>query len=131
MTRQEKIDKASTEWDKAYAIFHKADFEYTEIVAKATDDPEPQADDVETIRATGCESCAHKNLTHCPYWIGYKASCTCLQWIEYESEPAPVDVQAKAEAVAKAFIETHARMLTEYETCELVRLIVEQFTRKG
>jgi hypothetical protein len=51
MTRQEKIDKASTEWDKAYAIFHKADFEYTEIVAKATDDPEPQADDVETIRA--------------------------------------------------------------------------------
>jgi hypothetical protein len=44
---------------------------------------------------------------------------------------APVDVQAKAEAVAKAFIETHARMLTEYETCELVRLIVEQFSRKG
>jgi hypothetical protein len=54
MTRQEKIDKLETESIKAWSA-------YQEAIAHATDDPEPQADDVETI-AEGDEEAGEANL---------------------------------------------------------------------
>jgi hypothetical protein len=146
MTRQDKIDKASTEWDKAYAIFHKADFEYTEIVEKATDDPEPQADDVETI-AEGDEEAGEANLrnsyarTKAMHSKNY-ASVGDADWdaavlvdeidrlrAALTRLSAPVDVQARAEAVVQEFSDTYVMLSADTEY-ELSRLIVEQFTRK-
>jgi hypothetical protein len=198
MTRQEKIDKASTEWDKAYAIFHKADFEYTEIVAKATDDPEPQADrlTIDQIQALiNCDMHACKpgypcvldpgdgeSFTKCYGVWSDKAFKELLGIRQSKAEPqaddvetirnaiekgrewhdcgldenggvcddhrdrilktyddalaalsrlsAPVDVQARAEAVVDAFCDDYVN-LHPINKQELSRLIVEQFTRKG
>jgi hypothetical protein len=120
MTRQEKIDKCDAELVRAYQAWKEA-------VTIATDDPEPQADDEETIRALAKAKDILSKRTYIENDVfimhALNAALTRLS--------APVDVQTKAEEVAKVFIETYAQMLTEYETCELVRLIVEQFSRKG
>jgi hypothetical protein len=120
MTRQEKIDKCDAELVRAYQAWKEA-------VTIATDDPEPQADDVETIRALAKAKDILSKRTYIENDVfimhALNAALTRLS--------APVDVQTKAEEVAKVFIETYAQTLTEYETCELIRLIVEQFSRKG
>jgi hypothetical protein len=102
------------DWDRVYTIIDR-------VFGKATDDPEPQADDVKTIR--DALEFPYSGITLDEKKRKALAALSRLS--------APVDVQTKAEEVAKVFIETYAQTLTEYETCELIRLIVEQFTRKG
>jgi hypothetical protein len=128
MTRQEKIDKLETESIKAWSA-------YQEAIAHATDDPEPQADGVETIQDALDFALELQHLvlnTHISMGaLADKIESYIQKHITLTRLSAPVDVQTRAEAVARDFIENNAQMLTEYETCELVRLIVEQFSRMG
>jgi hypothetical protein len=95
------------------------------ILGVTTDDPKPQADDVETIRKT-FEAIIYsmgqaqifgndikREILNTERWA--KEALTRLS--------APIDVQAKAEAASVAFC--------AYCNHELIRLIVEQFSRKG
>jgi hypothetical protein len=129
MTRQEKIDKAHNEWDalldEAYAISDKADTKYKEwqeAIAEATDDPEPQADDVETILALAKAKDILSKRTYIENDVfimhALNAALTRLS--------APVDVHAKAEMIVDAF-NSYMHLMAGQKT-ELFRLIVEQFS---
>jgi hypothetical protein len=83
-------------------------------------DPDPQADDVETIRDALEFPYSGKTL--------YEKKRKALAALTRLS--APVDVQAKAEAVVDAFDADYAPLNVD-QKIELSRLIVEQFSRKG
>jgi hypothetical protein len=117
MTRQEKIDKLETESIKAWSA-------YQEAIAHATDDPEPQADDVETIRGLIESWKVFQWVYKSPSLDDVNKALTALTRLS-----APVDVQARAEAVVDAF-NSYMHLMAGQKT-ELFRLIVEQFTRKG
>jgi chromosome segregation ATPase len=165
MTRQEKIDKfyaeyskAHDEWDKAHSEWlkkdselvqasanldkasskrDKAEIELNKANAEAADDPEPQADDVDTIRDLEeveealqmAEKVGEETKNPTPWQFNTlmqvrrgKEALTRLS--------APVDVQARAEAVVQEFSDTYDMLSADTEY-ELSRLIVEQFSRKG
>jgi hypothetical protein len=96
-------------------------------VCKCTDDPEPQASDVETIQAL-------KDLLGFNMESYAVVRCKRVEWEQVEELlsrlSAPVDVQAKAEAVAEAFCNDYVN-LHPINKQELSRLIVEQFSSKG
>jgi hypothetical protein len=120
MKRKEKIEKLDAELKKATEAFRDA-------ICNATDDTEPQADDVETIRAL-------KDL------LGFNVEnyavvrCRRVEWSQVEELlarlSAPIDVQAKAEAVVEQFREGKY-VLSPIRSKDLYRLIVEQFSSKG
>jgi hypothetical protein len=89
--------------------------------AKPIDDPKPQADDVETIR-TYIDKWKRKSLTHKQAREEALAALSRLF--------APIDVQAKADAVVDEFADNYAP-LNELNKAELSRIIVEQFSSKG
>jgi hypothetical protein len=96
-----------------------------DVQAKAEaviDNPDPQADDVETIRALVEE---HGIAQEFDIDDGVKLVRFALTRLS-----APVDVQARAEAVVQEFSDTYVMLSADTEY-ELSRLIVEQFTRKG
>jgi hypothetical protein len=115
MTRQEKIDKCDAELVRAYQAWKEA-------VTIATDDPEPQADDEETIRALAKAKDILSKRTYIENDVfimhALNAALTRLS--------APVGVQTKAEAVVRDFC-FGTKRLYEDERKELPRLIVEQF----
>jgi hypothetical protein len=128
MTRQDKIDKLDAEVKRAYTEYHEA-------VLHATDDPEPQADDEETIREV------LERIRRRSYEVGENGRFI----MEFElsdddalaalsrlsaSASSPIDVQAKAEAVVDAFDDTEYALVPEHKG-KLIRLIVEQFSSKG
>jgi hypothetical protein len=120
------------------------------VIRQSLESPEPQADDVETIRdalAWFREICIENaeewDGDDCPIWVerfetlyvfivgkdpfddgAEKKEKSALSRLS-----APIDVQAKAEAVESILIRKCS--LTGKERKELSRLIVEQFSRKG
>jgi hypothetical protein len=158
MTRKDKIDEARANFISYYlddeerqttAQLDEEIAKYTQVVLTATDDPEPQADDVETIRDALDElnGIFHKvqsiehNETYTdgePEWDTCRTlgkikdiSCKATKALTALTRlSAPVDVQAKAEAVVDAFSDTYYE-LSACQRIELTRLIVEQFSRKG
>jgi hypothetical protein len=119
MTRQDKIDKLETESIKAWSA-------YQEAIAHATDDPEPQADDVETIRALA----KAKDILSKRTYIENDVFIMHALNAALSRLSASVDVQARAEAVVQEFSDTYVMLSADTEY-ELSRLIVEQFSRKG
>jgi hypothetical protein len=91
------------------------------VVKRITNDPEPQADDVETIRMY-IDKWKRKSLTHKQAREEALAALSRLS--------APIDVQAKADAVVDLFADSYAP-LNAIQKQELSRIIVEQFLRKG
>jgi hypothetical protein len=144
MTRQAKLDERRDALTKSHDVWEHEKYLYNQAIDYATDDPEPQADNVETIAhliATECQAWSDKYAETLPDFASkeaaiawYRASHT----IEIEAWSkiiqarlsAPVDVQARAEAVVRDFC-FGTKRLYEDERKELSRLIVEQFTRKG
>jgi hypothetical protein len=154
MTRKDKIDKARLEVNKIDSAIEELDVKRTEAfdayataLDTATDDPEPKADDVETI-AEGDEEAGEANLRnsyarakamHSKNYASvgdadWDAAVLADEIDRLRAAPtrlsAPVDVQARAEAVVRDFC-FGTKRLYEDERKELSRLIVEQFTRKG
>jgi hypothetical protein len=126
MTRQEKIDERRDALTKAHDVWEHEKYLYNQAIDYATDDPEPQADDVETIRALAKEKDILSKRTYIENDVfimhALNAALSRLS--------APVDVQAKAEAVVAAFDANYAQLSVD-QMQELFRLIVEQFARKG
>jgi hypothetical protein len=109
---------------KLLAVFDDDFIELVKYCKRVIDksDPEPQADDVETIRALVEE---HGIAQEFDIDDGVKLVRFALTRLS-----APVDVQAKAEAVVQEFSDTYVMLSADTEY-ELSRLIVEQFSRKG
>jgi hypothetical protein len=107
-------------------------------ICKCTDDPEPHADYVGTIRDALKEMDKIGNslgeLLAIPGHSPVEAITAYLA-LQHARDiltrlPAPIDVQAKAEAVINLFADNYAP-LNAMQKQELSRLIVEQFLRKG
>jgi hypothetical protein len=126
MTRQEKLDERRDALTKAHDVWEHEKYLYNQAIDYATDDPEPQADDVDTIRdlEEAKDILSKRTYIENDVFIMHalNAALTRLS--------APVDVQARAEAVVRDFC-FGTKRLYEDEIKELSRLIVEQFTRKG
>jgi len=160
VTRQAKIDKALDKYKLALCAWktpmHRirkimrqesiaAHEELQNVLLGATDDPEPQADDVETIRALDAIAKAKQKLSDlCSGKERWHMSIPAdehndpdivimdglhLAEAALSRLSAPVDVQAKAWAVVQEFAKIF--QLSVVEDNELSRLIVEQFSTKG
>jgi hypothetical protein len=105
---------------KLLAVFDDNFIELVKYCKRVIDNPDPQADDVETIR--DALEFPYSGITLDEKKRKALAALTCLSTF--------IDVQARAEAVVQEFSDTYVMLSADTEY-ELSRLIVEQFTRKG
>jgi hypothetical protein len=132
MIREEKLSELLDDINKKMRELDNARNAYDFARANATDDPEPQADDVETIREIidTCAAIAVEYMETIDTWEGTVADSAYLRLHIIDTAmsrlSASIDVQAKAEAVVHLF-EGYA-ILSGPQKYELSRLIVEQFS---
>jgi hypothetical protein len=140
LTKLFEFAKAKAETNFTDMFYQHVVIALEELISRRkADDHEPQADNVETIRAIEYVCAMSRQRTTDELTV-FESSLLPKVWDYLVRDArklapalarlsAPIDVQAKAEAVVKYYCGTYA--LTDLQREKLSRLIVEQFSSKG